>query len=230
MRNNQFKLLVLLQVVTLFLVGMSFFYGKETNVSEQISRGKPLKEASSGACNDIPAAKENVIYDNMFIYGDTDASNELVVFSRFNCHYCKQFYHELFAYLQNKYVDEGILKIIFIVSANPMDKTEMLMAKSLEVGREKNLYEKMQRTFYSDEFQRDSVSITNLLLQEGITSDLLSGKLENKSVKAHIHRQLKEGERLNITGTPTFFLNGYRMVGYDDKDGFLTFFEAYLNY
>lgn len=229
MKSNQFKLLILLQIVTLFLVGMSFFYSKDTDISGKRAMGQPLKAISSGTCNDIEIKEETISYNNnQFIYGDKDAPNELVIFSRYNCYYCKQFYQELFSYLQANYVNQGKLKIIFFMSANPMDEMEMLMAKATEVGRKKNIYAEMQKTFYSDEFQKDSVSITNLLIQEGITPELLADKLSNNVIKENIYSQLKEGERLKVTGTPTFFLNGYRMVGYNDKNNFLAYLKAYL--
>lgn len=220
MNNSQFKLLIILHVATLFLVGMLFF---------QISDNKCLGNESIGAplTNGDKNEKTEIFYQDNYIYGDKAASNELIVFTRYSCDYCKQFYNEIFQDLKDKYIQKGDLKVVFMENASLLDTNEMLMAKIAEIGREYNLYEKIQDKFHNNSFSFNYGAIVNYLSGSGLELKDIEDKLNSDVMQKRITDQLDEGNRNHITGTPIFFLNGNRLEGYTGRDNFMKFFKSF---
>jgi protein-disulfide isomerase len=213
MNSNQFKILFLVQIITLFLVGMLFIRQPKSD------SGKPMSDSGQKAI-----AKNSVVsvrYSDKFIYGKADAKNELVIFSRYSCGFCRDFYNEEFDTLLTNYVNTGKLKIVFMNFVNPADKKAMLMAKVTEAGISLNKYVELQKLFYA-ESPEDSLAIVAAAIKTGIDEDNLKKELANPKVMESIMQDNSEGDRLHITGTPTFILNGNVFVGYKGYEAFNT--------
>ncbi len=236
MNNSQFKLLIVLHAATLFLIGMLFI---QTSMDNDSTRSKSFgdKNASSKSIDQssegIPLSSSQVPYEidysKNYVYGKENAPNELVVFSNHTCGFCKQFYNETFKELNEEYIKNGKLKVVFIFNGSPLNKIGALMAKSAEIARNYNKYEAIQDTFYSEYFELDSVQIVGQLLKLGIDEKELKKKLNNDELLGFVADQLSEGRKHQVRGAPIFFFNKKRLEGYLGKKDFLNFFnENYL--
>lgn len=206
MNSSQFKIVLILQIITLFLVGMLYFRPSITD------SGKPLSDSSTKGI----ATKSNVKveYGDNHVYGRADAPNELIVFTRYNCGFCRSFYNEAFDSLRNDYVNTGKLKIIFMDNVNPDDRLAMLMAKVAEIGKQLNVYEAIQTQLYSGTQPEDSLEVIQRAIASGLNEQQLTEQLNRSAITESIIQDNKEVGRLHISGTPTFVLNGKMIIGF----------------
>jgi len=214
MNSSQFKLLLVIQIITLFLVGALFFKTSTNN-----SGGKPFGNATEKGAT--AHGKITVAAGNNFVYGKPEAKNELIVITRYNCGFCRDFYNLAFDSLMNKYVNTGKLKIIFIDNVSTDDKKGMLMAKVAEAAHQLNVYETVQASLYNGNQPQDSTEIIERAIAGGLSKVQLSEKLSKPDLIQNILNDNKEVDRLHITGTPTFVINGNVVVGFKGYNEFM---------
>ncbi len=58
--------------------------------------------------------------------------------------------------------------------------------------------------------------MTNLAAQLGLNTETFKSRMADPATKAQIEETIGEGHSLNITATPTTFVNGRRIVGPDE--------------
>lgn len=220
MNSAQFKLLLLLQVVTLFLIAMLFMRQPSADT------GIPL--TNTGAKSATKNNKIQVQYDNKHIYGNEDAKNELVVFTRYNCGFCRDFYNDAFDSLINAYVKPGKLKIVFMNNVNTTDKQGMLMARVAEIGRQLNVYEAIQKQLYANNQPEDSAEVISRAILCGVKENVLKEKLSNTDINKQILNDNKEVDRLHLTGTPAFVINGNVVMGFKGYQDFKTHLDELI--
>lgn len=212
MNVPQFKLLLVIQIATLFLVGMSFL------------KNTPTQHIH----NENHAAKQEMVkvnYGQNYVYGKPDAANELIIFSRYNCGFCRDFYNEAFDELYKVRIAPGRLKAIFIQDVNPSDKVELMMAKVAEISKQYNKYEEAQRLFYRDGGKLDSAGVMRHALTLGLSEQEVLAALTDESLTQKLMNNRSEMERLQINGTPTFVLNGLKNIGYRGFGEFVNFID-----
>jgi protein-disulfide isomerase len=161
---------------------------------------------------EAPAAtRVAVSTDKGFVRGPNDAPVTIVEFSDFQCPFCKNATTTVKQVVE-KY--QGRVKWIFrdfpIASLHPAaPKAHQAARCAAEQGKfweyHDLLFEKSPRQAMDDlkQYARD------LKLDAAAFGQCLdSGKQE-----AEVNRDIQEGARLGVTGTPTFFINGRQLVG-----------------
>jgi protein-disulfide isomerase len=172
------------------------------------------------------AARVTVATDKGFVRGAKDAPVTIVEFSDFQCPFCKN------ATLTVKQVVEkysGKVKWVFrdfpIANLHPAaPKAHEAARCAAEQGKfweyHDLLFEKSPRQApdelkqYAKDLKLDSASFVQCLD---------SGKHE-----AEVNRDIQDGARLGVTGTPTFFINGRQLVGAQPSTAFQKIIDSEL--
>lgn len=167
-----------------------------TQVTERVSAAA-MAEISA---NDAPSK------------GETSAPVTLVVFSDYQCPFCRQFA----ATLNDAEVREGDkLKVVarsFPLSIHSGAKGDAELAAC--VARQNNTeFWQLYDFFYS----RESPTVdqgTSFLRSRGVVNlDELHTCLERQQADAQVERDIQLGRKYGVHATPTFFVNGVRVIG-----------------
>jgi protein-disulfide isomerase len=208
LKKNTFAILLSIQVITLILVIILLFQ----NLSKKNSSancGNPIENQIDGQPTSVSKKAER-----NYIFGDSLAPNFLIVFSRYNCDYCKHFNKVVMDSLKHAYVSSGKLKVIYNDLVSTTDKTGMLMAKVAEVGRQTGHFPEIHDLFFSLNNEPDSVEIIKLAIQSGITINELQAGLNSPRTLSNITEDNMMAKNLNFNGTPSFVLNDLVHPGY----------------
>ncbi len=154
------------------------------------------------------------ISDSDPILGRSDAPVTIVVFGDYQCGYTKQFFDEIYPQLKSKYIDEGKVKLVY---------KQFPLKEGTRDASEASLCANDQGKFWSYiDIILDRKKEWN---QEGNTAFVkYAGELElnenafSNCLDQHLHRSDIEkdyayGQELEVSGTPTFFINGLRIRG-----------------
>lgn len=80
-------------------------------------------------------------------------------------------------------------------------------------------------------FQNQGVSTANELIalanQIGVDADRFTNCLTSQKYLSQIEQDLTEGQKFGITGTPTYFINGYKVEGNIPRDTFIKIIEGF---
>lgn len=142
--------------------------------------------------------------------GDTHAQTEIVIFSDFQCPFCKKAAREI-QRLMTLYPTK--LKVYFKYYPLAYHPYGFKAAQAAEAAKRQGKFWEMHDELFAhtealnDDLVMELASELQLNMQQ-FTKDMYANEVIEK-----IHADKKEGEQLGIGGTPSFFVNGVLFKG-----------------
>lgn len=176
---------------------------------------------------------EGVSVDDDPFLGQSNAPVTVIEFSDFQCPFCRRFVEETLQEIKRNYVDTG--KIRWVYRDYPLSQIHPYAEKAAEAadcaGEQGRFWEYHDLLFKNQavwsaggatvEFRKYASSLG---LEEGrFNSCLDSGKYADE-----VSKDLADGLKAGVEGTPTFFVNGVKVVGAQPYDVFKTAIDAQL--
>jgi protein-disulfide isomerase len=148
----------------------------------------------------------------------------IVEFSDFACPYCKAS-HEAVREMGLKYKND--IKIIyrdFLGHNNSLD-----LALAGRCAGEQNKFWAMHDKLF---LNQDDISLSSLPIlaqQIGVSTSTFNNCLKSQKYLAHIQADMAAAEKMKVTATPTWIINGYLVKGTLDRDGLDSIIKEILN-
>lgn len=156
--------------------------------------------------------------------GNEDAPVTMVEYADFQCPFCGKFAREVEPELIERYVESGRLKIEWR-DFPYLGQESANAALAARAAHEQDKFWEYHDALYRDQVSLNSGAFSDENLVafaeeagldvEQFESDLTSGKYERA-----VSQDLQEGQRLGISGTPTFFINDRMLVGAQPIEAF----------
>jgi protein-disulfide isomerase len=162
------------------------------------------------------------------IMGAADAPITIIEFSDFNCPYCGRFSSETLPRLLDKY--EG--KVRFVYRDMPIigGQISVETAIAAECAADQGKFTEYHNLLYSDTAaatrQRDVY--IRYAVQLGLDEPTFTACLDDPTKSTEVSLDYLDGQEQNITGTPTFFINGRMISGAHSFDVFSTVIDREL--
>jgi protein-disulfide isomerase len=173
----------------------------------------PMRAFAQSKVSDSDLAPAGPLGD--IVLGAADAPVTIVEYASMTCPHCAQFQAKTFPKLKERYIDTG--KVRFIFREFPLDP---LAAGAFMLARcaDKDKYFAIIDLLFGT--QRDWVvpsplqPLLNVAKQAGYTEETFNACLKNQEVLDGIQSVRDRAAKvLNIESTPTFFVNGKRVIG-----------------
>lgn len=148
------------------------------------------------------------IRSDEFYYGNPDAKLKIVVFSDFECPYCKATSNELKSI--SKSVDTAIFYKHFPLSNH---KNAELLAKIYEAGKKLGYKWDMYKYDYANKNNDEILKIFENNLPKDKLVEFYK-YLNSQEVKDKINKNKQEGDKIGIKGTPYILINNHPIEGY----------------
>jgi len=149
------------------------------------------------------------------VLGSEKAPVTIIEYASMTCPHCAHFSTTTFPELKHRYIDTG--KVRFIFRDFPLDA---LAAAGFMLAHcaGKDRYMAVVETLFAkqaDWVVREPLpALRNIAKQFGFTEESFNACLANQKVLDEIQATRDHAvEKLNVNSTPTFFINGKRMVG-----------------
>ena len=180
----------------------------------------------------------DVSMDDDAVFGDADAPVTIVEFSDFQCPYCHSFYEETMPSLVKDYIDTGKVKLIFRdfpLSGHPQAN---LAAQAAECVRSVSDAAPDDEAFFA--FHDWLFENTSLWSGQDTAKDTfvkaasdefgldIQSCLDNSDMADEVNSDLTAGRGYGVSGTPSFFINGKKLVGAWPYEVFQTVIESEL--
>lgn len=163
------------------------------------------------------------VVDSDVFKGGKDASVVLVEYADFQCPACAV-YHPIVRKLEEEFGDN--LKFVFRqFPLNAIHKHADLAARASEAANLQGKFWEMHDLLFEHQSDwvksEDALSIfTQYALSSGLDKEQFLRDLEAPGVKEKVARDLKSGWDSQVKGTPTFFLQGKKIVNPPSYDAF----------
>ncbi len=217
--------LVFVLVIFAFLLGM--LTNKVLYLENELKTGSNANTAAAANPGDAlpttPPPPQVVKVDNgkLPILGDENAKVTIVEFSDFQCPFCKRYIDETHEQIKEKYIDTGKVKIAYrhypLTSIHP---NAQKAAEASECANEQSKFWEFHDKLFAEQDTWSPLTLTdasNAFVgyagELGLNTDQFQSCLDSDKYQKAVETDLEAGNKVQVDGTPAFFVNGYRLVG-----------------
>lgn len=236
MNSKTTPLLIVLLVIVSFLLGMTWTrlrYVEKEEDRKTITSPSPAGQAVKTPTPEVLGAGDQaeIVKNPAAVKGGENAKVTIVEFSEYQCPFCKKYVDETYVKILSDYGD----KIRYIFRDYPLEfhQHAQITAEAARCAGDQGKYwEYHDNLFAEREKWVDQQDATETLVsfaaslglnQESLRDCLTSGKF-TQAVKD----DLALGQKVGVSGTPSFFINGKKLVGAQPYEAFKTIIEEEL--
>ncbi|MFN3463895.1 MAG: thioredoxin domain-containing protein [Terricaulis sp.] len=186
--------------------------------------GGALAALSLAGCNG-GASGSGLTPDDMAI-GNPDSGVTLIEYGSTMCSHCREFEENVFGQLKANYIDTGKIHFIFREVLAPVDPQRVIPTIALaeyQLARCNNatpeqyfsrlgvLFEQQPAMFQAGSRQGIEAKLVEIGAAAGLSREQVLACIADPEGAARMNRLGELATRDNVTGTPTFFLNGTKL-------------------
>lgn len=147
------------------------------------------------------------------VLGDAKAKVTMIEFTDFQCPFCLSFFKETYEALKTNFIDTGQVK--FIVRDFPISQHQNAQkaSETTECSRDQNKYWAMHDRLFESQREWTALSTTDgvnyfkkLAGDLGLSRSAFDICLDNSAKAQEVTKDLSDGNKAGVDGTPGFFL------------------------
>lgn len=166
----------------------------------------------------VGSAQSAVVNDDDMVMGNPKATITVVEYASASCSHCAAFAIDVFPAFKAKYIDTGQVKYVF---REVLTEPVQLAAAGFILARctgKQNYFRTLDGVFHAQQEVYETQNLRTPLMKVAKSAGLteaqfmacLSDKAALDSLNARVERIAKAGD---FDSTPTFFINGQKLVG-----------------
>lgn len=221
----------ILLIVSLFTGGFGIG-GNDTNKG---SNGGTVQQPTNPTQPSAPSAVVDVDVDDDPVIGDKNAPVTIVEFSDFQCPFCQRFYQQSYLQIKEKYVDTGKVKVVFRDFPLSIHQYAQASAEAAECVRDQTndatyfaFHDKLFETQTSWASVGESAIVDLAGQMDGVDKAKVQKCLDDGKFSQEVSDDFNYGISVGVSGTPTVFVNGVRIVGAQPYAAFESAIESAL--
>lgn len=203
--------------------GLGYGFGADGNAPDETRTVVYNPDASAAR----PASRTPFDIAGRPATGPEDAPVEFVEFTDYECPYCKRFFVETYPEIRAEYKD----RVKFVVRNFPLRSIHAHAQKASEAAEcafdQDRFWEYHDHLFAHPENLTDD-DLKRYARDLGMDGDVFDSCLDSGAKIDIVQRDVKDGYRFGVTGTPAFFINGQVLVGAQPPDIVRAFIDMAL--
>lgn len=158
-------------------------------------------------------------------FGPTDAPVKVVEFADFQCPFCKRS-EEAVKAIRDKYGNQ--VQLVFMDFPLSFHPHAMPAANAARCAQAQGKFWEYHDALFQDQAKLDANSLKAVAKKLGLDTGKFNACFDKNQYAPEIEKDVQEGHRLNVNGTPTFFIDGRELVGAQPTDQFVTIIDDEL--
>ncbi|MFC1465072.1 MAG: DsbA family protein [Candidatus Brachytrichaceae bacterium NZ_4S206] len=164
--------------------------------------------------------------------GSADARVTIVEYSDFNCGFCRRFYNETLQRILDEYVKTG--KARFSYKHYPfLAESSAWKAEAAECAAEQGRFWDYHTLLFTQNIAGADEAAVKQALTTAATDiqldvETFTNCLNAGDARRRVQTDAEEGQRLGVSGTPSFLINGRPLVGAQPYEAFKAMIEEEL--
>ncbi len=154
------------------------------------------------------------------VMGSSRAKVTIIEFSDYQCPFCRTFWRETLPQIKKDYIDTGKVKFVYRdypLGFHPAAKPSAVAANC--AGEQGKYYEMHDKIFAEQDkkgegtVQFENSEIQSWVGQIGLDTSKFNQCFSSGKYDAEIDKDTADGSAAGVEGTPTFFINGQKIIG-----------------
>jgi len=192
MKNPQSVFLII--IVALALVFGGYLLAPPTDTAN--------KQAANNPEETINADPQIINNSDAPLIGKAEAKVKLIVFSDYECPYCKNA-HEILNSLYDKYPDDVNIQVRnFIVHP-----TSEILARAAEAANLQGKFKQMNDSIFAKGTEANEDAVVALAKEIGLNIDKFKSDLNSDKVKNRVSKDNEDAMNAGLSGTPSLFMD-----------------------
>jgi len=179
---------------------------------------------TSEAATFVPAPwDQTASYPTDIVVGSADAPVTIVEYGSLTCPHCATFQNDKFPEIKKEWIDTGKVKLVF--RHFPVDMTAMGAAVLVSCLPDQDRHKAVEGLYkdvnsWATKPLKDSIpqTISAALGREVSYEKDFDACIQRAEFQREVLRPAFDANKQGVTGTPTFFVNGEKIVGYSAAD------------
>ncbi len=167
--------------------------------------------------------------------GDENAPVTLVMYEDFECPFCQRFEQNAVPQIVDNYVESGQVRLVWkdfpLPQLHPWAEPAAAAMECVYRQDEDAFWTVKDRVFDNQETLSTSNirgQIKTWAAEEGVSQSAVDSCLQNGNPMEEVNGDKQEGQSLGVSGTPTVFVNGHKIVGAQPYSRFESVIENQL--
>jgi len=165
--------------------------------------------------------------------GAANAPVTIIEYASMTCPHCAAFHRIVFPELKAQYIDTGTVRFVFReFPIDPIAATGAMLARCMAKDDPKKYHAAIDGLFATQDKWMDNNAadqLRGIARQAGLSDDSFNACVADQKLLAGLQQGRDHAfNKLKVDSTPTFFVNGRRMVGTRPFDEFVAMIELNL--
>lgn len=197
-------------------------------------QAQPATPTQQGTTQETaPVRVSGVSVDDDPSFGSDDAPVTMVEFSDFQCPFCRSFFESTLPEIKRQYVETGKVRLVYRdFPIRSMHQYAQKAAEAAECASEQDRFWEYHDVLFQRQNEWSTGNATGSFKKYaselGLNSDAFAECLDSGRYEAEVEKDLQDGVKYGVTGTPTFYINGLKVVGARPLDDFVKVIESEL--
>ena len=172
---------------------------------------------ATGISNSLKSSQEFKL-DNAYATGNKKAPVTIIEYSDFQCPYCGSFYAHTLPLIQQNYINPGKVRFVFKDFPLSFHRNAVNGAEAARCSGEQGKFFAMHDLLFANQAEwenlQDPLQVFKKYAGElNLSVDKFMSCYTSRKYETQIREDIIEGTQKGVTGTPTFFINGQKIVG-----------------
>lgn len=227
----------LVPILVVLSIGLAFMVGVLWQKVSNLEKGNVTTGGNPVAANPSTAPAVDINSaggaGHLPVRGNANAKVTVIEFADFRCPFCEQFFTQTEPQIIKNYVDTGKAKFAFRHFAF-LGPASIVAADASECANDQGKFWEFHDYLYKNQPPETDTSMynTDTLTKAAVSLGMDGAKfktcLDTKTDDSKVQKDLADGNKAGVTGTPAFFVNGVPIVGAQPYSAFQQAIEAAL--
>lgn len=203
------KIIIVALVLAALLIGGGWYYSKKTPAATNSPQ---------------PSGSVSAVTEQGIMIGDPKAPVTMEEYTNFICPACARFANVTLGQIMDAYIKTGKVRmVIYILPPYELGRAALC-------AQEQNKFVEYQEYLFShqDQITKDS-DLKDMAVNAGLDSQKFNTCYDANKDEAKLAKWYEEGVGRGVDSTPTFFINGQKLIGALPFDDFKKAIDEKLN-
>jgi protein-disulfide isomerase len=229
---------IILALTLVNLYGTFDLYGKIGSINEKIIAESGETKAETRPTTTFivqepqqqqPSRIQEVSADDDPVKGSENAPITMIEFSDFQCPFCARYFKQTFPLIEKNYIKTGKIKYVYRDFPLSFHNYAQKAAEAAECARDQEKFWGYHDLLFQSQDALDIASLKVYAEELNLDTKKFNDCLDSDKYEEEVKKDFQDGQRYGVSGTPTFFINGVKIVGARPYSAFEEIIEQELS-
>lgn len=227
-------------VLTVLLVGAAFAIGSmwtelrvlKSGVKPEVKQEAPAPEDKEETVEITEEFWQEMVKGGV-VKGEDGAKVTMVEFTDYQCSFCKRYADQAYQQIETDYIATGKVKYVLRDLPLQFHANAQVMAEAARCAGDQDMYWEYHDKLFEVQAEWSEAGDNSLFKsyagQLGLDQTSFDSCLDEGKFSQVVKDDLALAQKVGANGTPTFFINGKKLVGAQPFAAFKAVIEAELN-